>query len=262
MVLWLERSNVSPVNVYMIYVFRYCPGVFYCLPLTYFTRDQCTTIQAPFINALLPKLRINRHIKHNVVWGPRKCGGLNLPHMETEQIAQTTESLIGHVRARTPTGITFVVTCRVYQLYLGTRTPFFLTAPDQYPHRLSKCCCKLTYLWEKFHEQNCAIHLHSHWRPAQKETPCITMDAIIKTHLANKGTTSCIRDENVGLVNTYRLWLRAVHVEDLYTETGNVDLDLLNGEKQCDTELNFPYQPKPPDWVWKIWKQVVIQSCI
>ena len=51
------------------------------------------------------------------------------------------------------------------------------------------------------------------------------MDAVIKTHLDNKGTTSCICDENVRLVNTCRLWLRAVHVEDLYMETGNVDLE-------------------------------------
>ena len=260
MALRLERSHASPVDAYMIYVFRYCPAVFYCLPLTYFTREQCTQIQAPFVNALLPKLRMNRHIKRDIVWGPRKYGGLNLAHMETEQIARTTESLIGHVRAETPTGVTFVITCGAYQMFLGIETPFFFTAPEAYPHRLNKRSSKLTYLWETLHTYRSTIYIRKQWRPSHKDTPCI-MDAVIAERTKCKGTTKCIRDETVRLVNTCRLWLRAIYVEDICLESGEADTELLNGEKQCATDLNFPHQPKPPGWVWKIWKQTIIQSC-
>ena len=31
----LSQSGTSPVDAYMIYVFRYCPAVFYCIPVTF-----------------------------------------------------------------------------------------------------------------------------------------------------------------------------------------------------------------------------------
>ena len=55
----LRNSSATPHDAYMIYVFRFCPALFYCLRLTYFTQKECDRIQAPFINVLLPKLRIN-----------------------------------------------------------------------------------------------------------------------------------------------------------------------------------------------------------
>ena len=165
MALRLERWAASPVDAYMIYVFRYCPVVFYCLPLTYFTTSQCNAIQSPFLNVLLPKLRINQHIKRYIVWGPWKYGGLSLAHMATEQIARSTESLIGHVRAKTATGTTFVIACGAYQLYLGIQTPFFLTQLSSYPHRLGKRCYKLTFLWETLYEKGCTLYIRDQWIP-------------------------------------------------------------------------------------------------
>ena len=125
----LSNSAATTQDAYMIYTFRYCPAVFYCIPISCFTKAQCEKIQAPFMNALLPKLRMNRHIKRDIVWGPKKYGGLELSHMATEQIARTMQSLIGHVRKASPTGLTFVITCKAYQLYLGTAQQFFYTAP-------------------------------------------------------------------------------------------------------------------------------------
>ena len=135
----------------MIYGFRYCPAVFYCIPISYFTIEQCNTIQSPFMNALLPKLCINRHVKRDVVWGPKKYGGLELAHMETEPIAKTTESVVGHVRASTLTGITFLITCGAYQLYLGIQQQFFFTPPEHCPHQPSSQNSKITSMWESLH---------------------------------------------------------------------------------------------------------------
>ena len=59
----LAASSATPVDAYMIYIFRYCPAVFYCIPITHFTKAQCNAIQAPFMNTLLPKLRVDRHVK-------------------------------------------------------------------------------------------------------------------------------------------------------------------------------------------------------
>ena len=37
LVIQLLQSSATPVDAYMIYIFRYCPAVFYCIPVTYFT---------------------------------------------------------------------------------------------------------------------------------------------------------------------------------------------------------------------------------
>ena len=71
------------------------------------------------------------------------------------------------------------------------------------------------------------------------------MDAVIRTHLTFKGTAKCIQDENIRLVNACRLWLREVHVEDLLLASGEVNNAFLDGTRQCDTDLNFPHQPRP-----------------
>ena len=55
----LAQLKASPVDAFMIYVFRYCPAVFYCIPIMYFTPAQCKQIQSPFINVLLPRLRMH-----------------------------------------------------------------------------------------------------------------------------------------------------------------------------------------------------------
>ena len=81
----LANSSATIQDAYMIYSFGYCPAILYCSPLTYFSQSQCDAIQRPFINALLPKLRINWHIKRAIVWGPVIYGGLGIKNMATEQ---------------------------------------------------------------------------------------------------------------------------------------------------------------------------------
>ena len=43
---WLQNSSASPQDAYMIYAFRYCPALFYCLHLTYFTQKECDKIHS------------------------------------------------------------------------------------------------------------------------------------------------------------------------------------------------------------------------
>ena len=41
-----------------------------------------------------------------------------------------------------------------------------------------------------------------------------------------KGTVKSIKPETVRMVNACRLWLRALHIEDLMTDAGTIDGDL------------------------------------
>ena len=65
-----------------------------------------------------------------------KYGGLALKHMATEQTAKPIECLIGHVRAESLTGMTFLIACQTYQMLLGIQAPFFTANPKLYPHKV------------------------------------------------------------------------------------------------------------------------------
>ena len=255
----LTNSNATSQDAYMIYAFRYCPALFYCLRLTYFTKKECDKIQAPFVNALLPKLRINRHIKRAVVWGPTRFGGLNFKDMFTEQLIQGTEHAITQIRSKSATGRTFVVTAAAYQLYLGIQTPFFSANPLQVPHRLPATNYRLSYLWEQLAAINCTMTIPQMWSPDTTK-PCI-MDMVLLAQQKNSGTTAFITDEFVRLANTCRLWLRVLYVEDLADTNGYLNMDFYHGTKQSDRHtFDMPYQTKPPQWVWKVWKEVLRKS--
>ena len=257
----LANSAASAQDAYMIYTFRYCPAVFYCIPLTSFTTTQCDKIQGPFMNALLPKLRLNRHIKRAIVWGPKKFGGLELSHMATEQIARTTQCLMGHVRKDSPTGRTFVIACEAFQLYLGTAQQFFTQTPDLFPHRPISRTSKITWMWEQLSALDCQIFLPDMWTPNAMESPCI-MDIIVHEKHRRQGTAKRIPDEHVRLANTCRLWLKVIHVSDIVLPNGTLDPAAYHGTTQKVTTLQFPNYPRPPQWVWAIWQEVLRNSII
>ena len=257
----LTNSTASPQDAYMIYAFRYCPALFYCLKITYFTKKECDKIQSPFINALLPKLRINRHLKRDVVWGPTRFGGLAFKDMSSEQLIQGTEHALQHVRDNTATGKTLVVTAAAYQLYLGIAQQFFRATPQSHPHRLPATHNKLTYLWEQLSAIECRIDLPLQWVPDPHKT-CI-MDLIISAQQRNKGTPGFITDEHVRLANACRLWLKVLYIEDLTADDNTIIMEYYRGTTQCDShQFAMPYQEKPPAWVWLVWQEVLKKSCL
>ena len=129
----LDNSNATPQDAFMIYQFRYCPAIMYCTPITYFTKQQCHEIQKPFVNVLLPKIKLNRHTKRAIIWGPRRYGGLQLKELYAEQLVRTVDKILAHIRDETAVGVTMQVTIDSYQALIGTATPFFELDPESFP---------------------------------------------------------------------------------------------------------------------------------
>ena len=194
------------------------------------------------MNALLPKLRQNRHTKQDIVWGPKKYRGLELSQMATEQLALTTQSIIGHVRKQSPTRITFIITCQAYQLFLGTSQQFFTQAPADFPHQPLKGTRKITWLWESLSAINCHIYLSTMWTPESSTSPCI-IDLIVLEKRRRKGTVKRIPDEHVRLANTCRIWLKVLHVSYISLPDGTLDPAIYHGTSQRETTIQFPNYP-------------------
>jgi hypothetical protein len=95
------------------------------------TQQQCRHIQAPAFAALLPKLHLNRHTPHAVIFGEPRFGGLYLPDLYTDQGYGQLRLLLGHLRKRDDTGQLILIAISHLQLLLGSATPFFALP---YPH--------------------------------------------------------------------------------------------------------------------------------
>ena len=94
----LSNSMATPQEAFMTYSFQYLLAITYCLPITTFSKKECDKIQKPFINALLPKLRIKRHMKRAIIWGPMKYNGLNIKDLYTKQLCSSLNKFTSHIR--------------------------------------------------------------------------------------------------------------------------------------------------------------------
>ena len=88
------------------------------------------------------------------------------------------------------------------------------------------------------------------------------MDLVLQARDRFEGIVKHIMPETVLMVNMCRLWLQALHIDDLLTANGKIDKDVFHGHSQCQTDLIFLRQERPPEWVWKVWRQTLHKVCI
>jgi hypothetical protein len=80
------------------------PKLTYPLPCSSLAQQQSRYVQAPALEALLPKLHLNRHTPRAVVFGPLQYAGLNLPELYTSQGLGQLRWLIGHLKLQDKVG--------------------------------------------------------------------------------------------------------------------------------------------------------------
>jgi hypothetical protein len=69
----------------MAYNLFYMPSLAYGTPVTSISLAECTILQEPVVNAILPKMGINRKAPRAVVFGTSKYGGFKLDHLAAVQ---------------------------------------------------------------------------------------------------------------------------------------------------------------------------------
>ena len=156
-------APINNIDAWIIYESRYKAIIRYPMPVTQFTGTQCHIIQKPFINAILPKMGINRHTPRVVVYGPTAMGGMELMDLRIEQIAIQWETTKGHMRRMDRAGRGLHITANDVQVESGSSMPFYTLDP--------KVCNYITprtrwrYLWETTYEQGLEMKLYSFWTP-------------------------------------------------------------------------------------------------
>jgi hypothetical protein len=94
----VSSSSMSPDEAYWAYMLYLRPRLTYPLPCTSFMEAQCRKIQAPALAALLPKLHLNQHTPHAVIFSDKAYGGLTIPSYFIDQSFNQLWFFIGHLK--------------------------------------------------------------------------------------------------------------------------------------------------------------------
>ena len=234
----------------------------FCAPVTYFSRNQYDAIQRPFINTLLPKLRLNRHTKRAIIWGPSKYGGLQIKDMYVEQLSRTVQQFVAHIRSDSAVGKTMKISVDAYQLLIGSSKPFMELNPCRFPYRPDSKHTKITFLWEHLHGINATLKIADQWLPTLRyHNDIAIMDAVLEAQTKAVGTASFIPNQHIVYANACWLWLKATVLSDITDEVGNnIRPCMMDGSEKCKHDITYPMQENPPPVAWREWRMAIRQS--
>jgi hypothetical protein len=107
----------------MAYNSYYMASISYGTAATSLTYKECEEIQRPVVNAILPKMGINRNKARTVVFGTSKYEGLGLDHLYALQGFAKSQYLVGSLGTQDTTGDLYQMLLEYTQLECGTDTP-------------------------------------------------------------------------------------------------------------------------------------------
>jgi hypothetical protein len=156
-------STLSPLQAYCSYTMYLRPRLGYPLPCSSLTQAQCRSVQAPALAALLPKLHLNRHTPHAIVFGPLHYGSLCLPDIYTNQSYGQLKLLLGHLGLKDESGKLILIALSHIQLHTGSSTPFFDLPYPYYAKWVEHNW--LTSIWKDTNQLHLTLEVEDHWLP-------------------------------------------------------------------------------------------------
>jgi hypothetical protein len=105
----------------------YMTSLSYGTAATYLDNEECEAIHIPVVNAILPKMGVNRNTPRTVVFGTSKYGGLGLDSLADVQGFAQLQYLIVSLRTHDTTGDQYQMLMECTQLESGTKTPILET---------------------------------------------------------------------------------------------------------------------------------------
>jgi hypothetical protein len=115
----IMTSSLKRKKFAMDYNSCYMASIGYGTSATSLSMDECKEIQKPPVNAILPKIGINRNTKREVVFGTTKYGGLGLVHLAAVQGYGQLQYLLVHLRSDDTSGTLYRILMEFTQLECG-----------------------------------------------------------------------------------------------------------------------------------------------
>jgi hypothetical protein len=184
------------------------PKITYPFPCVSLMETHCRHIQAPILEAILPKLHLNHHTPRAILFAGPRYGGLQLAEYYTDLVYGHLQYLVGHLKLGDDVGQLLLRLVTHTQLQVGSTSPFFQLVYPTYAKWIDSTW--ITDAWKFAHRAKITVDIESHWTPALvRQGDIAIMDLALTFHLD---------DHQLKCINTCRLYLQVFTVSDIVTQ--------------------------------------------
>ena len=238
-----RQETLKSYIQYLLLKLRYQP------PLLQLTKRECDKLMAPVLQAILPKMHINRNTSIAIIHGPEELGGLALPHLHTIQGIDKLKLFVGHLRLNHRTAKLIYIDLTYIQIIPGIGE-FFLNK-DYTPYSWVEKGW-LTSLWEFVSQVKLTFSYPSAWQPPLlRQGDTFLTDFFLSLKLPLK---------EMGLLNWCRLYLQVLTLSDIVAANGHFILQHAKDGVKDNTRvsrLRWPNQGKPTANDWATWRSTL-----
>jgi hypothetical protein len=238
---------MTPYEAYCCLMMYIRPKINYPFPCVSLIETQCCHIQAPILEAILPKLNLNRHMPRAVLFVGPRYGGLSITKNYTDLGFGHFQYLVGHINLGDEVGQLLLSLITHTQLQVGSTTPFFQLQYPTYDKWIDHTW--ITDFWKFTHRAQIFVEIESHW----------TLELIRHGDIAfmDLALTYQLDIYHLQCINTCWLYLQVVTVSDTVTaKEDKILLSVLDGERDSKwvSDLLWHHIPRPPTAFWSIWQ--------
>jgi hypothetical protein len=130
----LATSTCQGQSAWLFYSSVFCKSVGYPLAVSRLNTKQLLRIQGPMIPLLLNRLGYDRRLAHALVFGPRRFGGLGVPHILTSQMTSQLSLVTRTLRSKGQPNLLTLVNLNRIQHTSGVSYPIFELPRRRLPH--------------------------------------------------------------------------------------------------------------------------------
>jgi len=149
------------------------PGLEYPLGVSLLTRKQCEKVMSQAIPTLLNKLGFPKSTSREIVHGPYRYGGLEIPHLYASQGVQKLQLLIGHLRKNDKTAVLIRIAIGTLQQEVGLSNPVLSEDYSVYHVLASKSWSKCVWLF--LHDIQGSLRFTDIWVPTKAYSKDVTI---------------------------------------------------------------------------------------
>ncbi|EED89738.1 predicted protein [Thalassiosira pseudonana CCMP1335] len=224
---------------------RLLPKLDYALHLSHLSERACNDIDVIVNRALLPKLKVNRNMPRDVVYGPLRYGGLGFTDCYTKQSQLQVPYVLKQLRWDKTIGNDMITTLDNIQMASGLVQPL-LEYPNPEVDYIDQGF--IMSMRKRLSEINASLWVEDCWTPAlQRENDTSIMETMVKVK-------STLKERRA--INQCRIYLQVITIADLADSTGTfIPAGRLTGRWRAYSSLKWPRVAKPSKKAWAVFRR-------
>lgn len=241
----------------LTYSTLFIPQLLYSMSTSTLSKQQICTISNKATSKYIPAMGYHRGTAKAIMHGPRKYGGVNLPHLYTESEINKIMMMLSNINFTNDNGKSIMINLSWLQLTIGISTPV-LEAKHKIRHMKNNWFIQIANFLHSIKGQ---IKINNLWLPTpQRVNDVAIMDL---THNMNLSSTT------MSQINAVRMHFQALWLSDIIDPSGTLLLPRYLEYNNTDinprkSKLQWPIQPMPDKnsfnkWIYFLQKTINIQ---